>query len=144
MAKLFTDYLSDSTMLSPVLKMVSNPCLTLHNIVSRCLSSAGLPRPPGYSKSRSRPSKLWSRRNLSVVWTNLVLVCFNDNMAVISAVPAFQPPTASDTFSSGLIAFKSITLSYLSDTERCMLFCDVERVVLFFVHFHAHNEGSNS
>lgn len=38
--------------------------------VNRCLSSGGLPRDPGYSQSRSSPSKPWVLRNLIEDWMN--------------------------------------------------------------------------
>ena len=81
--------------------------------MNSCLSLAGLPRLPGYSKSRSRPSKSRVRRNSMLDVTKMFRVAFVANMAVILVVPKFQPPTARRTFSFGLEFFREVTFAYL-------------------------------
>ena len=86
--------------------------------VNLCLSAGGLPLDPGYSKSRSRPSKLWLRRKLMDVVTKSARFDDVDNMAVTCCIPMFQPPTASNTDSDGFCDFRPTTLPYLQ--YKCM------------------------
>lgn len=53
---------------------------TLHSRVNLCLSSGGLPRAPGYSQSRSRPSKPWLLRNVMEDWIKVCLFSDVDTM----------------------------------------------------------------
>ena len=95
---------------------LSRLCMpTWQSHVKRCLSSGGLPRLPGYSKSKSRPSKPRSRRKSMEVSMNSFRLALVANMAVIGRVPKFHPPTASITFSSGFTFLMFTALSYLGN-----------------------------
>ena len=99
-----------------------NTSSTWQSCVNRYLSSAGLPRLPGYSKSRSRPSNPRVRINsIDVSINSFRLVCVA-NMAVMGLVPKFQPPTAIITFKSGLAIFMSITRWYLEHKDYDVIF----------------------
>ena len=86
---------------------------TLQSSVNLCLSSGGLPLLPGYSKSKSNPSKFLSLRKSMEVVINSFLLLSVLNMADILATPKFHPPTASSVFSSGFCCFRLVNLSYL-------------------------------
>ena len=61
---------------------------TCTSFVNLCLSSGGLPRDPGYSKSRSRPSKLCMRRKSMANRMNLLRFSDVNNMADIGQLLA--------------------------------------------------------
>lgn len=56
--------------------------LTLHNSVNLCLSSGGLPLAPGYSQSKSSPSKLYVLSSLIEDWMNAFLLACVDTIVV--------------------------------------------------------------
>lgn len=56
--------------------------LTLHSVVNLCLSSGGLPLDPGYSQSRSSPSKPCFLSSLIEDWINVFLLACVDTMVV--------------------------------------------------------------
>ena len=88
--------------------------LTTTSCAKRFLSSGGLPRSAGYSKSRSRPSNWRSRRNSILVRTNSDLLDALRNIDVILATPKFHPPTASSVFTAGWRSLTSLNVAYLS------------------------------
>ena len=91
--------------------------------VNLCLSSGGLPRDPGYSKSRSRPSKLCMRRKLMANRMNLLRFSDVSNMADIRSVPKFQPPTPSSVLIAELLYFIALKRSYLKKKITFRLIC---------------------
>ena len=82
------------------------------------LSSLGLPRLPGYSKSRSSPSNPCCRRNFIAWPTNSCRFWGVDSMAVILAVPKFQPPTPSRVFSWEFFCLASLKRANLEYRVR--------------------------
>ena len=92
---------------------------TSNNRANFCLSPGGLPPFAGYSQSRSRPSKLRSRKNFTVDVANSCLLAAVATMRVNGAEPIFQPPTAKLVFKLGLAFFKSLSLSYLNVIQAC-------------------------
>lgn len=86
-----------------------------------CLSEGGLLPLPGYTKSRSSPSKLLVRRNLIEEFTNCWRLEAVESMAVIVAVPIDEPPTASRVFKRGLLAFRLLTRWYLKKRQSRLL-----------------------
>ena len=77
------------------------------------LSSGGLPRLPGYSKSMSSPSKFLVLRKVIDVWTNSARLADVASMGVTLSIPKFQPPTASVKTKSGFCCLRLMKRSYL-------------------------------
>ena len=87
--------------------------ITCSSRVKRCLSSGGLPRLAGYSKSRSSPSNFLVLTKTIDDVTNSFRLAAVESMADIFSTPKFQPPTESRVFSAGLRSFNSLKRVYL-------------------------------
>lgn len=94
---------------------------TFTSNVNFLLSSAGLPLFAGYSQSRSRPSKLLSRRKLAANKAKSFLLTSVSTITVNGSEPMFQPPIASKVFKSGSLFFRSLNLSNLNQMKMNVL-----------------------
>lgn len=79
--------------------------------VTKLARSASLPpRCPGYSQSKSRPSKpyCWMKDNVEEI--KVALFAGSAAIAEYLVEPSFHPPTTANTFSLGFTCFKAIVL----------------------------------
>ena len=117
---------------------------TLQRVANLALSSAGLPRLAGYSKSRSRPSKFRVLRKSMLVLTNFSIFLLAASIAVIEAVPKFHPPTATRVFTKGCSTFTALNFSYLQYRHRKDSLDHPHRVYYAFIDEQSRNSSISS
>ena len=103
--------------------------ITVTRFANRNLSSGGLPLSPGYSKSRSSPSKFLFRRNSMLLFMNSRLLSTLLSISVMTLTPKFHPPTASRRTIDGwrvLISVKLANLQGVRKKNNCR--CQLERI----------------
>lgn len=109
-------------------------CLAFNKCIRFSLSSGGPPLDPGYSQSKSRPSKPRVRRYWMVVLTNSSRLSLVDAMVLIGAFPSVQPPMANRVFSFGFFFLRSFILAYLYDrTAKSWLYGWLTYYNLYFL-----------
>ena len=86
---------------------------TWRSWVNSCLSRAVLSPLPGYSKSRSIPSKLYCRTKLIDEMMNCARFHTDASIRDICCVPAFAPPTDIRVFNAGFFVFRLLKRWYL-------------------------------